>query len=182
MEPYRFVAEEYHLPGVITGFEPVDVLQGIYMLLKQLEEGRAEIEIGYHRGVSDEGNPTAWALVEQYFSRSTPTGAASASFPGTGLGLRPEYDAYNAVVKLPVTPPPAKADQGLPVRRGPARHHRALRVQALREGVHAGASDWSVHGLLGRQLRGLLPLHRLREGISPCAQTGFSSPTVRAAR
>ena len=60
-EPYQFLAEEYHVPGVITGFEPVDVLQGVYMLLKQLDEGRAEIEIAYHRGVMPEGNPHARA-------------------------------------------------------------------------------------------------------------------------
>ena len=49
-EPYRFLAEKYGIPGVITGFEPVDVLQGIAMIMRQLHEGRAEIEIAYARG------------------------------------------------------------------------------------------------------------------------------------
>ncbi len=112
-EPYRFLAEELHIPGVITGFEPVDVLQGIYMLLKQLEEGRAEIEIGYHRGVSDKGNPTAWALVEKYFEPIDADWRGIGVIPGTGLGLRPEYDDYNAVVKLaPINPPEPKAIKG----------------------------------------------------------------------
>ncbi len=46
-EPYRFLAEKYGIPGVITGFEPVDVLQGIAMIMRQLHEGRADIEIAY---------------------------------------------------------------------------------------------------------------------------------------
>ena len=49
-EPYRFLAEKYGIPGVITGFEPVDVLQGIAMIMRQLHEGRADIEIAYARG------------------------------------------------------------------------------------------------------------------------------------
>ncbi len=88
------------------------MLQGVYMLLKQIDEGRAEIEIGYHRGVSDQGNPTAWALVEEYFMPIDADWRGIGVIPGTGLGLRPEYDAYNAVVKLPVTPPPVKQIKG----------------------------------------------------------------------
>ena len=112
LEPYRFLAEEYHIPGVITGFEPVDVLQGVYMLLKQLEEGRAEIEIGYHRGVSDHGNPTAWALVEKYFEPIDADWRGIGVIPGTGLGIRPEYDHYNAIKRIPVTPPEPKEIKG----------------------------------------------------------------------
>ena len=63
-EPYRFLAERYGVPGVITGFEAVDVLQGIAMIMRQLHEGRAEIEIAYARGVMPEGNPVALAAIE----------------------------------------------------------------------------------------------------------------------
>ena len=112
LEPYRFLAEEYHIPGVITGFEPVDVLQGVYMLLKQLEEGRAEIEIGYHRGVMPEGNPTAKALVAQVFEPIDADWRGIGVIPGTGLGMRPEYDHYNAIKRIPVTPPEPKEIKG----------------------------------------------------------------------
>ena len=67
MEPYRFLAEKYGIAGVITGFEPVDVLQGIAMIMRQLHEGRAEIEIAYARGVMAEGNPTAMAAIDEVF-------------------------------------------------------------------------------------------------------------------
>ena len=72
-EPYRFLAEKYGIPGVITGFEPVDVLQGIAMLVRQLHEGRAEIEIAYARGVMPEGNPVALAAIDEVFETCTAT-------------------------------------------------------------------------------------------------------------
>jgi len=111
-EPYEFLAEEYKVPGVITGFEPVDVLQGIYMLLLQLAEGRAEIEIAYHRGVMPEGNVVAKALVEKVFTPIDADWRGIGVIPGTGLGMRPEYDAFNAVKRIPVTPPPPKEIKG----------------------------------------------------------------------
>jgi hydrogenase expression/formation protein HypD len=111
-EPYEFIAEKYQVPGVITGFEPVDVLQGVYMILKQLEEERAEIEIAYHRGVMPEGNPTAKALVEEVFMPVDADWRGIGVIPGTGLGIRPEYDQYNAVTRIPVTPPEPKAIKG----------------------------------------------------------------------
>jgi hydrogenase expression/formation protein HypD len=112
LEPYRFLADQYHVPGVITGFEPVDVLHGIYMLLKQIEDGRAEIEISYHRGVMPEGNPTAQHLVEQVFEPIDADWRGIGVIPGTGLGIRPEYDHFNAVKRIPVTPPEPKEIKG----------------------------------------------------------------------
>jgi hydrogenase expression/formation protein HypD len=111
-QPYEFLAEEYEVPGVITGFEPVDVLQGIYMILKQLEEGRSEIEIAYHRGVMPQGNLTAKALVEKVFEPIDADWRGIGVIPGTGLGIRSEYDHYNAVKRIPVTPPEPKEIKG----------------------------------------------------------------------
>jgi hydrogenase expression/formation protein HypD len=112
IEPYRFLADDLHIPGVITGFEPVDVLQGVYMLLKQLEEGRAEIEIGYHRGVMPEGNLVAQALVAKVFEPIDADWRGIGVIPGTGLGIRSEYDHYNAVKRIHVTPPEPRAIKG----------------------------------------------------------------------
>ncbi|NTW29312.1 MAG: hydrogenase formation protein HypD [Coriobacteriia bacterium] len=110
--PYEFLAETYHIPSVITGFEPVDVLQGIYMLLKQLEEGRAEIEIAYQRGVSPEGNPTARALVDRVFGPTDAAWRGIGVIPGTGLKIRPEFAAFDAERRIPVTPPEPRAIKG----------------------------------------------------------------------
>ena len=110
--PYEYLAEEYHIPGVITGFEPVDVLQGIYMLLLQLAEGRAEIEIAYHRGVLPEGNPHAREMVEKVFTEVDADWRGIGVIPGTGLKIRPEYAHYDAVVRMPVTLPEPKEIKG----------------------------------------------------------------------
>jgi len=111
-EPYEFLAEEYHVPGVVTGFEPVDVLQGVYMILKQIEEGRADIEIAYHRGVMPEGNTRAREMVEQVFEPEDADWRGIGVIPGTGLKIREEYSHYDAVRRIPVTPPEPKDIKG----------------------------------------------------------------------
>jgi hydrogenase expression/formation protein HypD len=65
--PYRFVPEVYGKPMVVAGFEPLDILQSVYMLLAQLREGRCEVENQYARVVRDEGNPAALALLAEVF-------------------------------------------------------------------------------------------------------------------
>lgn len=97
MEPYRFLAEKYGVPGVITGFEPVDVLQGIAMIMRQLHEGRAEIEIAYARGVMPQGNPHAMAAIDEVFETCTATWRGLGDIPGSGYRLRDEFAAYDAV-------------------------------------------------------------------------------------
>jgi hydrogenase expression/formation protein HypD len=65
--PYRFVPEVYGKPIVVAGFEPLDILQSVYMLLAQIREGRCEVENQYSRVVRDEGNPQAIALLGEVF-------------------------------------------------------------------------------------------------------------------
>ena len=92
-EPYRFLAEKYGIPGVITGFEPVDVLQGIAMIMRQLHEGRAEIEIAYARGVMPEGNPVALAAIDEVFETCSATWRGLGEIPGSGYRIREEFAA-----------------------------------------------------------------------------------------
>ena len=96
-EPYRFLAEEYGIPGVITGFEPVDVLQGIAMIMRQLHEGRAEIEIAYARGVMPEGNPVAMAAIDEVFETCTATWRGLGDIPGSGYRIREEFAEFDAL-------------------------------------------------------------------------------------
>ena len=96
-EPYRFLAQKYGIPGVITGFEPVDVLQGIAMLVRQLHEGRAEIEIAYARGVMPEGNPVALAAIGEVFETCTATWRGLGDIPGSGYRIRDEFANFDAV-------------------------------------------------------------------------------------
>ena len=99
-EPYRFIAEKYGVPGVITGFEPVDVLQGIAMIMRQLHEGRAEIEIAYARGVMPQGNPNAIAAIDEVFDTCTATWRGLGDIPGSGYRLKDAYADFDAVKRF----------------------------------------------------------------------------------
>ncbi|WP_303149389.1 hydrogenase formation protein HypD [Adlercreutzia equolifaciens] len=96
-EPYRFLAEKYGIPGVITGFEPVDVLQGIAMIMRQLHEGRAEIEIAYARGVMPEGNLVALAAIDEVFETCSATWRGLGEIPGSGYRIREEFSDFDAM-------------------------------------------------------------------------------------
>ena len=100
MEPYRFLAEKYGITGVITGLVPVDVLQGIAMIMRQLHEGRAEIEIAYARGVMAEGNPTAMAAIDEVFETCPAIWRGLGEIPDSGYRIRPEYREFDAVLRF----------------------------------------------------------------------------------
>ena len=97
VEPYRFLAERYGIPGVITGFEPNDILQGIAMIMRQLHEGRAEIEIAYARGVMAKGNPVALAAIDEVFRTCDATWRGIGVIPGSGYEIREEYASLDAM-------------------------------------------------------------------------------------
>ena len=111
-EPYRFLAEKYGIPGVITGFEPVDVLQGIAMLVRQLHEGRAEIEIAYARGVMPEGNPVALAAIDEVFETCTATWRGLGDIPGSGYRIRDEFANFDAVRRFEPDLEPTRDPKG----------------------------------------------------------------------
>lgn len=94
--PYRFIAEEYGKPAVVSGFEPVDILQSTLMMINQIEEGRPAVDIQYKRAVSLEGNPKAREVVDRFFEPSDSNWRGIAVIPGSGLKLRHEYSAYDA--------------------------------------------------------------------------------------
>lgn len=94
--PYKELAKKYRIPQVVAGFEPIDVLMGIYMLAKQNLEGRAQVENEYKRVVKDEGNPKALEMMERVFDR---TDVAWRGFPvisRSRLDLKAEFDDVNA--------------------------------------------------------------------------------------
>ena len=111
-EPYRFLAEKYGIPGVITGFEPVDVLQGIAMLVRQLHEGRTEIEIAYARGVMPEGNPVALAAIDEVFETCTATWRGLGDISGSGYRIRDELADFDAVRRFEPDVEPTRDPKG----------------------------------------------------------------------
>jgi len=104
IEPIKFMAEDYGKPSVVTGFEALDILEAIVMLLRQRVEGRSEIEIQYKRVVKVEGNPHAKMFIERVFEPVNASWRGIGLIPQSGLGIREEYSPWDAAKKfsLPV--------------------------------------------------------------------------------
>jgi len=93
---YEPIAARYRVPIVVTGFEPLDILEGIWLAVRQLEEGRHEVENQYVRAVRRDGTVPARELVEQVFQLVDRKWRGIGQIPMSGLGLRPEFAAYDA--------------------------------------------------------------------------------------
>ncbi len=104
-EEYGAIADRFHVPIVVTGFEPVDILQGVYLCIQQLESGRAEVENQYRRSVRQQGNTTAQQVIQQVFQVVPQTWRGLGEIPQSGLGLRPEYAQFDALQKGILTVP-----------------------------------------------------------------------------
>ncbi len=100
---YEPIAAKYRVPIVVTGFEPLDLLQGIYMTLKQLEEGRAHVENQYTRSVKREGNLPAQNLIKQVFEVTDRKWRGIGEIPQSGYRLRAEFAAFDAEQRFAVT-------------------------------------------------------------------------------
>jgi hydrogenase expression/formation protein HypD len=100
LEEYGPIAAEYGAPIIITGFEPVDILEGIHHGVKQLEEGRAEVENAYSRAVKHEGNSHARRIIEQVFEIADRDWRGIGVIPDSGLSLKPAYSAFDANLRF----------------------------------------------------------------------------------
>lgn len=94
--PYQFISEEFSIPAVITGFEPLDILQGIWMLVKQIEENRPAVEIQYRRIVKEEGNPLAMGKIGTVFEKADGYWRGIGRIPESGYRFREEFQAMDA--------------------------------------------------------------------------------------
>ena len=99
---YEPLVARYRVPVVVTGFEPLDILQGVYMCVKQLEEGRAEVENQYVRAVRREGNVPAQQLVREVFRVVPRKWRGVGEIPQSGLGLAEAYRAFDAETRFGV--------------------------------------------------------------------------------
>jgi len=93
---YEPLAQKYRVPIVVTGFEPLDILQGIYMCVKQLEEGRAVVENQYARSVRREGNRPAQDLIREVFHIVHRKWRGIGEIPLSGLALTEKYSGFDA--------------------------------------------------------------------------------------
>ena len=100
---YEPIAREFQVPIVISGFEPLDLLEGVLRTVRQLEEGRAEVENAYGRAVRAEGNPASKALIEDVFEVCDRKWRGIGLIPMSGFALRPEYRGLDAERRFSVS-------------------------------------------------------------------------------
>ncbi len=108
---YEPITAGYGVPIVVTGFEPVDLLEGIAMAVTQLEAGRADLENQYVRSVRADGNPAARRVVEEVFEPCDRAWRGIGILPHSGLRLRDPYRAFDATDRFPVETPPAEESE-----------------------------------------------------------------------
>ena len=101
-EVFRFLETEYHIPGVVTGFEPLQILRSLYRLTRQVAEGVAKIENEYGSVVKPEGNPTSLAVTEKVYEPVTAKWRGIGEIPASGLKMRETYKAYDIEEVLPL--------------------------------------------------------------------------------
>jgi len=99
LEPYRFIAEDYGVPGAVAGFEPNDILLGISAVLDEIAQKRPAVYLEYGRVVDPRGNPVARAIMEECFEPRDAVWRGLGRIPRSGLGLKKEYAAYDAKSK-----------------------------------------------------------------------------------
>jgi hydrogenase expression/formation protein HypD len=156
---YEPLAQKYQVPIVVTGFEPLDLLEGILMAVKQLEEGRHEVENQYVRsvptragaggkGVPVGGPPVAWHRHDS----------------GKWVGVAAGVCRLRRGGPLRAAEHHGRGAGGVPGRRGAARHAQAQRVCRVRHALHAGAAAGCADGVVGRGVRSLLQLRPLPPG------------------
>ncbi|MDR2147385.1 MAG: hydrogenase formation protein HypD [Tannerella sp.] len=100
-EDYVVLAEKCRKPLVVTGFEPADLLSSIYLCIKQLEEGRAQVENAYKRVVRDEGNPAARRMMAEILEPADREWRGIGTIPKSGFALREKYATFDAEKKFP---------------------------------------------------------------------------------
>jgi len=101
-DAYEPLARDHRVPCVVTGFEPLDMLQGVAMLARQIAAGEARVEIQYSRIVKKEGNARAREILYEVFEPCDARWRGIGVIPDSGLGIRPAYAAFDAAVQLPV--------------------------------------------------------------------------------
>lgn len=111
LEPYKFLAEKYVIPGVVAGFEADDIMLAIKMLSAQIEKGEAKIENAYPRGVRENGNPKAQNLISEVFETCDSTWRGLGNIAGSGYKIRSAYKSFDAEEKFKIKAEPTQENK-----------------------------------------------------------------------
>jgi hydrogenase expression/formation protein HypD len=99
---YRPLVDEFHVPIVVTGFEPLDILAGLLSTVRQLEQGEARVENAYQRAVTEDGNLAAQRVLEEVFEVTDRVWRGIGNIPLSGWGLAPAYRDFDAAARFSV--------------------------------------------------------------------------------
>ena len=154
---YEPIAERYRVPIVVTGFEPLDLLQGIYMTV----DGAGGRPLGRREPVRARRSRARATCrrsgcSQQVFEVCDRQWRGIGAIPASGYRLRPEFAAFDAEQRFGVASVTAQESPLCIAGRDPAGAEEAARVPGVRHAVHARASAGRADGLVGRRLRGLL--------------------------
>ncbi len=109
---YENIPKKFGLGCVVSGFEPVDLLKAIYMLVKQVEDKNPKVEIAYKRVVKPEGNIKAQQMLEEVFELRDDWWRGLGVLPKSGMGIRKKYETFDAEKMIPVEVEPTREDKG----------------------------------------------------------------------
>lgn len=110
--PYEFIPRDYGVACVVSGFEPLDILLSVAMLVEQIENGKPRVEIAYRRGVKPEGNRKALELMGEVFQVGGADWRGLGAVPASGLRLRKEYQHFDAEQAFPISLEPVREAKG----------------------------------------------------------------------
>ena len=110
--PWEFIARHYGIPCVVSGFEPLDVLQCLDMLVAQIENGEARVENAYRRGVHPEGNCEALEIMSRVFEPCSTKWRGMGEVPDSGLKIKKEYQQFDAEFVFNIDPGPCLEPEG----------------------------------------------------------------------
>jgi hydrogenase expression/formation protein HypD len=105
LKPYAFLAADYYKPSVVTGFDAMDILNGVLMLLRQIADNRAAVENAYAKVVREEGNPRAVSLLQEFFEPEDAYWRGIGILPDSGLKLKEKYGHRDIMKKYSITIP-----------------------------------------------------------------------------
>ncbi len=133
---YPPIAEQYRVPIAVTGFEPLDLVQGILMTVRQLEAGTHEVENAYPRVVTYEGNRAAQKMINQVLQPCDRNWRGIGMIPMSGWGLRPEFADFDAEKRFDVDQYPDPGNRAVHRRADPSGDQKTSRVPGLWHPVH----------------------------------------------
>ncbi|MBW1676167.1 MAG: hydrogenase formation protein HypD [Deltaproteobacteria bacterium] len=111
-QPYEFIPEEYGIACVVSGFEPLDILRCVEMLVEQIERGQPKVENAYKRAVRPEGNQAALKIMETVFKAGSADWRGMGEIPDSGLVLKEEYSAFDAEKAFEIQSKPSSEPKG----------------------------------------------------------------------